>query len=371
MLLMRRGADEHDLRRVHRRGAGRRVDRAHAGGALAAGVVDHVGHDLERLERQTSRGGGGRQRGRLRAEIGAVRAAEPAGVAILASPAAGQRPRQVGDAAGNDPAAAAELFRQAPGDQIFRAVERHRRLKLPVGKLRQSFGRSGDAHEALDVVVPGREVRVPDRPVDRDPLFRVRLEIQIAQPVTLPPPGERAATHVIPAVPVKPLDLGVGRFLLVHPPVEVLFVEGVVALEDRIRFFHRVGAAAAMRVFPRRLARVGVALDVFDVPATFEHEHAETALGEFLGRPPARDAGADNDRVKRFGLWLHLALPCVNVRARKHDAWHRAIVILDASYSLRISPHLPRREIDRRHVNHSQTNSVNRSRAPGINQNSG
>src|SRR6185295_20212770 len=109
-------------------------------------------------------------------EIGAIRAAEPAGVAILASPAARlawQWPRQVGDAAGNDSAATAELFRQAPGDQIFRAVERHRRLKLPVGQLRQSFGRSGDANEALDVVVPGREVRVADRPVDRNSLFRV------------------------------------------------------------------------------------------------------------------------------------------------------------------------------------------------------
>ena len=200
-------------------------------------------------------------------------------------------------------------FARRPAISVFRAVERHRRLKLPVGQLRQPFGRSGDANEALDVIVPGREVGVADRPVDRDALFRVRLEIEVAQPVTLPPPGERAATHVIAAVPIKPLDLGIGRVLLVHPPVKVLFVEGVVALEDRVRFFHRVGAAASMRVFPRRLARVGVVLDVFDVLATFKHQHAETALGELLGRPPARDTGADDDRVKHFGLWLHLAFP--------------------------------------------------------------
>ena len=56
------------------------------------------------------------------------------------------------------------------------------------------------------------------------------------------------------------------------------------------------GAAAAMRVFPRRLARVRVVLDVFDVPAAFKHEDAETALGEFLGRPPAGRPGANDDR---------------------------------------------------------------------------
>ena len=82
---------------------------------LRLAVVDHVGHDLERLERQTPRGRRGRQPRRLRAEVGAVWAAEPARVVILASPAARQRPRQVGDAAGNESAAAAELFRQAPG----------------------------------------------------------------------------------------------------------------------------------------------------------------------------------------------------------------------------------------------------------------
>ena len=77
---------------------------------------------------------------------------------------------------------------------------------------------------------------------------------------------------MIPAIPVKALDFRVRRILLVHPPAEILLVERIVALEDRICFFHRVGAAAAMRVFPRGLARVGVVLDVFDVLATFARE---------------------------------------------------------------------------------------------------
>ena len=56
----------------------------------------HVGDDLERLERQTSRRRG-RQHGR-RAEIGA--SGQPASTRCDGIAAAGQRPCQVGDAAG-------------------------------------------------------------------------------------------------------------------------------------------------------------------------------------------------------------------------------------------------------------------------------
>ncbi len=60
-----------------------------------------------------------------------------------------------------------------------------------------------------------------------------------------------------------------------------------------------------MRVFPGRLERVGVVLDVLDVLAALEHQHPQPALGELLGRPAARDAGADDDGVEGFGLKLH------------------------------------------------------------------
>ena len=169
-----------------------------------------------------------------------------------------QRPRpgsgcvRLAFAAGNDPAVSAELLREPAGDRLLGAVERHRRLELPVRKLRQSFNRSGDARVLLDVVVPRREIRVADRPVDGDALAAVGLEVEIAESVALAAPGQRAAADVIAAIPVEALDLGVRRLLLVHPPVEVLLVERIVALQHRIGVDHRARAAGAIRILPRR-----------------------------------------------------------------------------------------------------------------------
>ena len=74
------------------------VEHTHAGGPLPVLVVDHVGDDGVDLQREPAGGECGRQRGRLRAEVGAVGAAEPAGVAVLAAAAFAERlQRECGD----------------------------------------------------------------------------------------------------------------------------------------------------------------------------------------------------------------------------------------------------------------------------------
>src|SRR5262249_10339780 len=93
--------------------------------------------------------------------------------------------------------------------------------------------------------------------------------------------------------------------LVRRPPVEVLLVERVVALEDRIALLHRLRATAAVRIRPRRLRRVHVVLDVLDVLPALEQQGAESALGQLLGGPTAGDAGADDDGIV-FGR-LHVA----------------------------------------------------------------
>src|SRR5207253_1129871 len=113
------------------------------------------------------------------------------------------------------------------GDQLFAAVELHRREELSVRKLRHSLMRSIDARVLLDVVVPRRNVGVADRPIDRNSFLRVRLEIEIAVAVALPPPHQRASTDVIAAVPVEALYLGIWRISVGCPVVEIGFVERV------------------------------------------------------------------------------------------------------------------------------------------------
>src|SRR5215472_18108309 len=78
----------------------------------------------------------------------------------------------------------------------LRTVELHRREEFPVRKLCQALGLAAHADELLDVAVPGCDVRIADRPVDRDAFARVGLEVEVAPAVDLPPPHERAATDV-------------------------------------------------------------------------------------------------------------------------------------------------------------------------------
>ena len=159
----------------------------------------------------------------------------------------------------------------------------------------------------FDVVVPRREVGVANRPVDRDAVLRVRLEIEIAEAIALSSPRERPSADVIAAIPVEALDLGVGRVFLRYPPVEILLVQRIVALQDRIKFDHLARPATAMRILPRRFARVRVVLAVLDVLAAFEHQDAQATLGQLFGGPAPGDAGADDDRVEPFGLLAHIS----------------------------------------------------------------
>ena len=251
----RRRAEEDDLRRVVRGLLGDGVEHAHAGRALAVAVVDHVGHDRERLERQPAGRHRRRQRRRLRAEVGAVRAAEPARVAVLAArrgPASAcvrlaTRPGMMRRVPSNS-------FASRPATSSSPQLSGIAGWNWPSGSCGSPSTRAGDAGVPLDVVVPRRDVGVADRPVDRDAFLRVGLEVEVAPAIALAAPHQRAAADLIAAIPVEALDLGVRRLLLVDPPVEVLLVERVVALEDRIRLLHRARAAAAMRILPRRLA---------------------------------------------------------------------------------------------------------------------
>ena len=147
-----------------------RVDDPHAGYAafgvvvvetLDDGVGDH-GEVAGLLRR--------RQRGRQRREIGAVAAAALASAAQLARAAAERDVfgRGLGQMrAAPDGNAPRGKFRfDLVLECGLKAVERHRRQELPVRQLCQSFVRARDSGEALDAVVPGRDVGVANRPVD-------------------------------------------------------------------------------------------------------------------------------------------------------------------------------------------------------------
>ena len=62
----------------------------------------------------------------------------------------------------------------------------------------------------LDIVVPGCEILVADRPINGNAFAPVGLEIEIAPTVAVPAPEEGAAADLVASVPVEAFDLGVG-----------------------------------------------------------------------------------------------------------------------------------------------------------------
>src|SRR5581483_6606281 len=102
-----RRAEKDDFRVVLGRLFRHGIEHADAGRPLAILVVENLGDDGIRLEREAIRGPRRWQCGRLRAEVAAVRAAEPTGVAVLAWIAVRQLEGRVCRAPGNDPPAAA------------------------------------------------------------------------------------------------------------------------------------------------------------------------------------------------------------------------------------------------------------------------
>ena len=153
------------------------------------------------------------------------------------------------------------------------------------------------ARKALDVVVPGRDVLVANRPIGTGSVDLVRLEIDVAPAQAEASPRQRLAAHLVPAHPIERLRLDVRTVLFVGEELgDGLPEQSRLA---KLRILRRVleRRHSVMRELPRILRRVHVVLHVLDVPAALEHEHLHALLAQLLRGQPSRDSGADYDRV--------------------------------------------------------------------------
>src|SRR5215510_6320939 len=162
----------------------------------------------------------------------------------------------------------------------------HRRQKLAVRQLRETFACARDADELLDVGVPRRDVGVANRPVVAVTVLRVRLKIQVAPTIDLPAPRDRPTTDLASAEPLewRVLRGGVWILRVLHEELRSDFVARVAAALDGIVALERFAVAeSAEGHLPR--------LDVFDEvglgidrSTSLQHERPETALSEFFCR---------------------------------------------------------------------------------------
>ena len=186
----------------------------------------------------------------------------------------------------------------------------HRREKFSVGQLRQAFGLAANAGELFHVVVPGRDVRIADRPIDRDSVLQIRFKVEIAPAIALAPPSERFSAHLAAANPGKMLagSGGVRIFKVIDEKFVGVFVASVINLTLnglRPLAFRAIVPSAIFQVVHRNV--LDVVLLRNDGAARFEDQRVQSFFGELFGRPAAGDSRADDYCVVSIGG--HVSLP--------------------------------------------------------------
>ena len=171
--------------------------------------------------------------------------------------------------------------------------------KFAVGQRLEAVVIATNAGEAFDVRIPRGEFVVGDRPL-AEAIARGAFKIEPAPTLRLPRPDQGLAADLVTANPVVGFFLFVGVFGVFDEKMRRRLIEGVAFFGDGIRGDDVAGQLAAMREIPRVFQGRGIIVAVFHVAAALEDERAQAAFTEFLRRPTAADARADDDSVKRM-----------------------------------------------------------------------
>src|SRR3990172_1700549 len=156
------------------------------------------------------------------------------GPAVVAGRAAVVAPGENGGPADREDALARPAPEQRLSHHPFRAAQLHGRQELAVRQLRQPFGLPAHADEALHVVVPRRDVRVANGPIDANLLPGVGLEVQAAPTVNLATPHDRTPASLAAADPGERLVCVevIGVLAIVHEKLGSPLVARVALLLD-------------------------------------------------------------------------------------------------------------------------------------------
>src|SRR5665213_147507 len=134
-------------------------------------IVQDTRHDRKRPYGQVACSYRRGQRGRLCAEISPERATLPATVPELAPGPAGDSLGQVRSTGMNHVPGIIVMFFYALRYVLFDAVHLYRFQEMAIGQLRQALLRPVYAGKLFHVIIPRREVFIPDGPVDRPAVF--------------------------------------------------------------------------------------------------------------------------------------------------------------------------------------------------------
>ena len=112
-------------------------------------------------------------------------------------------------------------------EMLFHTIQGHGRQEFSIGQVPQSLGLATDTDEGFDVIVPGLDIAVADRPVHTMSIAGVGLKIQIAPAIDMPHPGYRTAAETPRAVAILKMKLRLSissvpsRILPDHMPLQI------------------------------------------------------------------------------------------------------------------------------------------------------
>src|SRR5205814_6220633 len=193
--LQRGSAKEKHARLEFERALGLRIDHANTADTAGFWIEDEAVDNAVRANGEAPGFLRGGKRGTETAEIGRGDAAAMANAAIVAGSAPFVSPSKHGRAADGHHAII-KMFGERVAKIPLDTGHFHRRQKFSVGQLRQAFGLAADAGELFHIVIPGCDVRIADRPIDRDSLLQIRFKVEIAPAIALAPPSERFSAHL-------------------------------------------------------------------------------------------------------------------------------------------------------------------------------
>ena len=303
------GVEEDHPGRIGAPLAGIAVDHPHAGDAVEDGVMLHRGDHGVGHDGQVARGPGGGKGRRLGGEVATQGAAVGAGQLALAALAAEVlvrlgRPAEVGDPA-HDHAPGGEGRLDVGLGRLLDDIHGPGRQEVAVGQLAEPVIIAADPGEGLHVVIPGREVVIPDWPIHPVAVLQVGLEVLRRPAVGLPAPGEGTTAQLVaPDPPVGLAGRGlVGVVVVAGPQLLVGFEQGVgdpgIVGVVLLALLQGDLVLAAPEGGGEVLA---VVLAVADFRPALEHEDLQAPLAQLLGDPAAADPRPDDDGIKHSGI---------------------------------------------------------------------
>src|SRR5207247_9527725 len=121
-------------------------------------------------------------------------------------------------------------------NHLLSTLHLHRRQKFSIRKLRQSLRLARDSDEILDIVVPGRDVLIANRPVNGDSFAQVGFEIQITPAIRLSSPHDGSPAHMAAANPQERLTWigGIRVLTIIDEELAIPFIHSTERLLHRV-----------------------------------------------------------------------------------------------------------------------------------------